>query len=27
LIETGIFLALALALAWFCFWRLGLRRT
>jgi hypothetical protein len=26
-IETGIFLALALALAWFCFWRLGLRRT
>jgi ABC-2 family transporter protein len=27
LIETGIFLALALALAWFCFWRLGLRRA
>ena len=27
LIETGIFLVLALALAWFCFWRLGLRRT
>jgi hypothetical protein len=27
LIETGIFLALALALAWLCFWRLGLRRT
>jgi hypothetical protein len=26
-IETGIFLALALALAWFCFWRLGRRRT
>jgi ABC-2 family transporter protein len=25
--ETGIFLALALALAWFCFWRLGRRRT
>jgi hypothetical protein len=25
-IETGIFLALALALAWFCFWRLGRRR-
>jgi hypothetical protein len=24
-IETGIFLALALALAWFCFWRLGRR--
>ncbi len=27
LIETGIFLALALALAWSCFWRLGRRRT
>ncbi len=27
LIETGIFLALALALAWFCFWRLSRRRT
>jgi hypothetical protein len=26
-VETGIFLALALALAWFCFWRLGRRRT
>jgi len=26
-IETGIFLALALTLAWFCFWRLGRRRT
>jgi hypothetical protein len=26
-IETAIFLALALALAWFCFWRLGRRRT
>jgi hypothetical protein len=26
-IETGIFLALALVLAWFCFWRLGRRRT
>jgi ABC-type transport system involved in multi-copper enzyme maturation permease subunit len=26
-IETGIFLALAFALAWFCFWRLGRRRT
>jgi hypothetical protein len=26
-IETGIFLALALALAWFCFWRLNRRRT
>jgi hypothetical protein len=26
-IETGIFLALALALAWFCFWRLSRRRT
>ncbi|MGH3119634.1 MAG: ABC transporter permease subunit [Streptosporangiaceae bacterium] len=26
-IETGIFLALALALAGFCFWRLGRRRT
>jgi hypothetical protein len=26
-IETGIFLALALALAGFCFWRLGCRRT
>jgi hypothetical protein len=25
LAETGIFLALALALAWFCFWRLGRR--
>jgi hypothetical protein len=25
--ETGIFLALALALAGFCFWRLGRRRT
>jgi hypothetical protein len=25
--ETGIFLALALALAWFSFWRLGRRRT
>ena len=27
LIETGIFLALALALAWFCFWRLSRRRA
>ena len=27
LIETGIFLVLALALAWLCFWRLGRRRT
>ena len=27
LIETGIFLALALALAWFCFWLLGRRRA
>jgi ABC-2 family transporter protein len=26
-IETGIFLAIALALAWFSFWRLGRRRT
>jgi ABC-2 family transporter protein len=26
-IETGIFLAIALALAGFCFWRLGRRRT
>ena len=26
-IETGIFLALTLALAGFCFWRLGRRRT
>jgi hypothetical protein len=26
-IETGIFLALALALTWFSFWRLGRRRT
>jgi hypothetical protein len=26
-IETGIFLVLALALAGFCFWRLGRRRT
>jgi len=26
-IETGIFLALALALAWFSFWRLGRRRA
>jgi ABC-type transport system involved in multi-copper enzyme maturation permease subunit len=26
-IETGIFLALALALAWFCFWRLDRRRA
>jgi hypothetical protein len=26
-IETGIFLALALTLAWFSFWRLGRRRT
>jgi hypothetical protein len=26
-IETGIFLALALALAGVCFWRLGRRRT
>jgi hypothetical protein len=26
-IETGIFVALALALAGFCFWRLGRRRT
>jgi hypothetical protein len=26
-IETGIFLALALALAGCCFWRLGRRRT
>jgi hypothetical protein len=27
LIETGIFLVLALALAWFCFWLLGRRRA
>jgi hypothetical protein len=27
LIETGIFLTLALALAWFCFWWTGRRRT
>jgi hypothetical protein len=27
LIETGIFLALALALAWFCFWRLDRRQA
>jgi hypothetical protein len=27
LVETGIFLALALALAGLCFWRLGRRRT
>ena len=27
LIETGIFLALALVLAGFCFWRLGRGRT
>jgi ABC-2 family transporter protein len=27
LIETGIFLTLALALAWFCFWLLGRRRA
>ena len=27
LIETGIFLALALALAWLCFWRLSRRRA
>jgi hypothetical protein len=27
LIETGIFLALALALAGFCFWLLGRRRA
>jgi ABC-type transport system involved in multi-copper enzyme maturation permease subunit len=26
-IETGIFMALALVLAWFSFWRLGRRRT
>jgi hypothetical protein len=26
-IETGIFLALALALSWFCFWWLGRRRA
>ena len=26
-VETGIFLALALVLAGFCFWRLGRRRT
>jgi hypothetical protein len=26
-IETGIFLALTVALAGFCFWRLGRRRT
>jgi hypothetical protein len=26
-IETGIFLALALALTWFCFWRIGRRQT
>jgi ABC-type transport system involved in multi-copper enzyme maturation permease subunit len=26
-IETGIFLALAVALAWFCFWQLSRRRT
>jgi len=25
--ETGIFLALALALAWYCFWRLNRRRS
>jgi ABC-type transport system involved in multi-copper enzyme maturation permease subunit len=25
--ETGMFLALALALAWYCFWRLNRRRT
>jgi hypothetical protein len=25
LVETGIFLVLAVALAWFCFWRLGRR--
>ena len=25
--ETGLFLALALALAWYCFWRLNRRRT
>ena len=27
LVETGIFLVLALALAWFCFWLLSRRRT
>ena len=27
LIETGIFLVLALALAWLCFWRLSRRRA
>jgi hypothetical protein len=27
LIETGIFLVLALALSWFCFWLLGRRRA
>jgi hypothetical protein len=27
MIETGIFLALALALAGFCFWLLGRRRA
>jgi hypothetical protein len=27
MIETGIFLTLALALAWFCFWWTGRRRT
>jgi len=26
-IETGMFLIVALALAWFCFWRLGRRRA
>jgi hypothetical protein len=25
--ETGMFLALALAMAWYCFWRLNRRRT
>jgi hypothetical protein len=25
--ETGLFLALALALAWYCFWRLNRRRS
>ncbi len=24
--ETGLFLALALALSWYCFWRLNRRR-
>ena len=25
--ETGFYLALALALAWYCFWRLNRRRS